>query len=107
MATIPKEPWATWRGANKIASRLNLDVYDRIHAPAAEAIWSAVGWAQQEVSHPTDTKVLHQAAKELPVAKRLWVMKHWLGMCDGDPFLKRWKYRNTSKNPQCGRIMEM
>jgi hypothetical protein len=90
-----------------IASNLNQDVYDGIHAPAAEAIWTGAGWAQEEVSHLVDTKLFHQAAKKLPVMKRLWVMKHWFGMCGVNQFMKGWKYRNTSKCPQCGHIMEM
>jgi hypothetical protein len=103
--TLPKEPWSTQRGANKISSYLNKDVYDGIHAPAAEAIWTGSGWAQEEVSHLVDTKVLHQAAKELPVMKRLCVMKHQFGMFGVKQFMKRLKYRNTSKCPQCGHIM--
>jgi hypothetical protein len=84
---------------------LNKDVYYRIHAPAAEAIWAGSGWAQEEVAHLVDTKVLHQAAKEIPVMKILWVIKRRFGMCGVNQFMKRWKYRNTSKCPQCGRIM--
>jgi hypothetical protein len=36
--TLPKEPWSTWRGVNKIASNLNKDAYDGKHAPEAEEI---------------------------------------------------------------------
>jgi hypothetical protein len=84
---------------------LNKDEYDGIHAPAAEVIWAGSGWVQEEASHLVGTTLSQQAAKELPVMKRLWVMKHWFRMCGVDQFMKHLKYRNTSKFPQCGHIM--
>jgi hypothetical protein len=71
-----------------------------------EAISTASVWAQEEGIHLVDTKVFHQAAKELPVVKILWVMRHRFGMCGVNQFMKCWKYRNTSKCPQYGHIME-
>jgi hypothetical protein len=37
---------------------LSHDVYDGIHAPAAEVIWDAAGWTQEEVSHIVDKKII-------------------------------------------------
>jgi hypothetical protein len=48
---------------------MSQDVYDGIPAPVEEEIWAAAEWAQDDASYLVDAKLLHQAAKELPVEK--------------------------------------
>jgi hypothetical protein len=104
--TLPNEPWAVWRGGEKISTHLHQDVYDGIHDVAADKVWTDAGWVNNEAHHSVDTTSLKQAAKSLPVQRRIWAMKHRFGMRGVNQFMKRWKYWTTSKCPQCGHRME-
>jgi hypothetical protein len=103
---FPHEPWAVWRRNDKISTHFHQDVHDGIHDEAADVVWVASRWVNTEGQHLVYTEVLKKAAKELPVHKMIWIMRLRFGMCGVNQFMKRWKYRATSKCPQYGHCME-
>jgi hypothetical protein len=69
--TFPEESWAIWKGATKIATKLQEELYNLVHGLAAKHVWVDSGWVEKNTEHMVDQEALIQAAAALPIHRIL------------------------------------
>jgi hypothetical protein len=84
------EPWSLWIENCKITTDLSNTIYDVVHAPAARIYWASKHQVDEEVIKDVNwSSAIEKAASSSPMKKRVFIMKHSVGMCGVGKFMTR------------------
>jgi hypothetical protein len=95
---IYHEPWSIGYNEEKLLHNIRQLIYE-IHTAEAESNWMATRSLTSATLNGINWQALVIALSEVLLARCTFIMKHIVGMCGVNKFLKRWKESTTTACP--------
>jgi hypothetical protein len=86
--TTANKPWSLWIEGKKLTKNLFSTLYDWVHSPIAQTYWQSKHRCEAAHIQDINWEALHAAMKESPQQRRVFVMKHTVGMCGVGKYMK-------------------
>jgi hypothetical protein len=99
--SLAMEPWSLWFDGNKIITDIENKIYERVHAPEAQAYWTKRKNLNEDAYSRIHWEAISSAMEKSKLHRRIFISKHVSGMCGVGKFMHRWRKRDTDTCPRC------
>jgi hypothetical protein len=100
--SIAGEPWQLWVQEKKITRDIQTTIYGVVQEKDSELYWSSKKDVDPLGIPLVDWQTIGCSMKQIPRARRTFIMKHTSGMCGVGKYIQRWKEWDTDACPRCG-----